>query len=218
MRDNTPPPLATRVAPLFGHELRSQIAAILGYEELLADGVLGPIGPEALDALGRIRRAGRQMLALADGVGRLLAPDRTPGRPASVDLVATLRSAAKEAAPVDEPFRIEAEHDSLTVDAEPDALQAALVLILGAVLRTRTGDDLVLHVFAAAEGASIEIAPTGLDPVRDGAALHEEPAPDTGPGLRLAMAAALLRGSGGAVRLDPGQPAVLRLEFPRREV
>jgi signal transduction histidine kinase len=50
------------------HELRTPLNAILGYAELLAMGLRGPVSPEQRDALSRIRRAGTHLLSLINDV------------------------------------------------------------------------------------------------------------------------------------------------------
>jgi signal transduction histidine kinase len=211
--------LGARVAPLLTHELRSQIATILGYQELLADGVLGDIQAEGVEALGRIRRAGRQILALTDGTGRLLAPRRDQPRIDSVDLADALLHATAEAAPLAEAHGVTFEQpvlDAPAIAAETESLRSALELILGAVIRTAVAVRPALTIDHEANHAVLRVHPTGLVP-RDGAALDESrPAPTTGAGLRLAMAAALLRPAGGRISLDPNEDghATLLITLP----
>ncbi|MEP6731464.1 MAG: PAS domain-containing protein, partial [bacterium] len=50
------------------HELRTPINAALGYAELLAMGVRGPVTQAQLDDLGRIRRSQRLLLALVNDI------------------------------------------------------------------------------------------------------------------------------------------------------
>lgn len=211
--------VGTRVAPLITHELRSQIATILGYQELLADGVLGDIQPEGIDALGRIRRAGRQILALTDGAGRLLAPRRERPRIGAVDLAEAIRHATAETTPLDEAHGVTFHPPDLggpAVAAEAEPLRSALELVLGALNRTSVGATPTISIDHEVRHALVRITPTGLED-RDAAALdYDHPAPATSAGLRLAMAAALLRPSGGRIRLEtpPNAPATLQIMLP----
>ena len=50
------------------HELRTPLNAILGYTDLIAMGLRGPVTEEQRDALSRIRRAGRHLLGLINNV------------------------------------------------------------------------------------------------------------------------------------------------------
>lgn len=50
------------------HELRTPLAAILGHQELLAEGLYGPLGERAHGAVVRVGYASHQLLHLIDGV------------------------------------------------------------------------------------------------------------------------------------------------------
>jgi two-component system, NtrC family, sensor kinase len=50
------------------HELRTPLNAVLGYAELMADGVYGPLGDKAQGVLGRIQVNGRHLLGLINDV------------------------------------------------------------------------------------------------------------------------------------------------------
>jgi signal transduction histidine kinase len=50
------------------HELRTPLTAILGYEELLADGLFGPISEVQLRHLSRIKLSAKHLLALIDQI------------------------------------------------------------------------------------------------------------------------------------------------------
>src|SRR6201987_1891238 len=50
------------------HDLRTPLAAILGYAELMQEGSYEPQGPKSLDALTRIRSNGKHLLGLINTV------------------------------------------------------------------------------------------------------------------------------------------------------
>jgi signal transduction histidine kinase len=50
------------------HELRTPLTAILGYEELLADGLFGPVSDVQLRHLSRIKLSAKHLLALIDQI------------------------------------------------------------------------------------------------------------------------------------------------------
>jgi signal transduction histidine kinase len=50
------------------HELRTPLNAVLGYSELIADGLYGPIPDKALDVLTRIQANGKHLLGLINDV------------------------------------------------------------------------------------------------------------------------------------------------------
>ena len=53
---------------VMSHELRTPLTAIMGYEELLADGITGPINPQQAQQLGRIKASAQHLLGLIDEI------------------------------------------------------------------------------------------------------------------------------------------------------
>ncbi|MGI9140614.1 MAG: sensor histidine kinase [Gemmatimonadaceae bacterium] len=53
---------------VMSHELRTPLTAIMGYEELLADGITGPVNPQQAQQLGRIKASAQHLLGLIDEV------------------------------------------------------------------------------------------------------------------------------------------------------
>jgi signal transduction histidine kinase len=61
--------LSDQFLALLAHELRTPVAAIIGYHDLLNEGILGPIEPRVEDAIQRMRGSADQLLALVAGLG-----------------------------------------------------------------------------------------------------------------------------------------------------
>ena len=72
------------------HELRTPLAAILGYQELMADGLYGPLPKGIDDAVHRIGRSARQLLSLVDGLDLLDADSQEPAVGAAAFDVSTV--------------------------------------------------------------------------------------------------------------------------------
>jgi len=53
---------------IMSHELRTPLNAIGGYVEIMADGIRGPVTPEQLMDLGRIKRSQRHLLSVIENV------------------------------------------------------------------------------------------------------------------------------------------------------
>lgn len=70
----TPRPPSEELSLLagMGHELRTVISTLLGYHELLEDGVLGPVPPGAAEAVGRIGDAARELQSMLGGILELV--------------------------------------------------------------------------------------------------------------------------------------------------
>jgi signal transduction histidine kinase len=84
---------------VLGHELRTPLAAIMGYQELLIDGVYGKLDPRTSEPLERIQSSANQLLNLIDGLQELAAPaamdDDEVMSATTDDLVARLVDAAR---------------------------------------------------------------------------------------------------------------------------
>jgi signal transduction histidine kinase len=56
----------SRFLAMISHELRTPMNAVLGYTELLADELVGPVNQTQKDHLGRVRASGRHLLELVE--------------------------------------------------------------------------------------------------------------------------------------------------------
>lgn len=190
---------------VLGHELRSPVAAILGYQELLDEGILGPLPAAAADALRRIRFAADQLITLIDAVeGSSDGQDAAifPARDLIHDAMSSVRFEAEGRS-----TRIEIDHaDVQLVTRRTDACRA-LALILGASVKVTPGGT--LHV-SADDVTAPRITVTGarLDPRTDRLAFDR---PLTGAGLRFELAAAAAARISGDLDLLPDGTVHLRL-------
>jgi signal transduction histidine kinase len=194
---------------VLGHELRTPVAAILGYQELLEDGTLGPMPPAAADALHRIRLAASQLVILIDAVegsGDGLGPGPVPARDIVDNAIKAVRFEAEGRA-----TRIDTGDARVELVTRRTDACRALALILGAAVKVTPGST--IHVSADdTAGPRFIVAGTNLDPLRDRLA-HERPL--TGAGLRLALAsAAAARVRGRVDILDDGAVHLLLPRLP----
>ncbi len=214
---------------LLSHELRSPLGAIVGYQELLTDGLLGPLPDKAMDAIRRIGTSGGQLRHLIDGLTDLLIPEHD----VTLDLQqvdsAELAGVAAESAralAAGRSVRLQVALGEALPAFVTDAgrLGAALDLAIGAAVRASPGATLTLS-FAGEDGALVvRVDGTALDPARDGPLLGddagtpagtlEESGIRSGAGLRLAMAARIAEILGGELTLQGRAPASLRLRIP----
>jgi len=197
---------------VLGHELRTPLAAIMGYQELLKDGVYGELSARTSEPLERIHSSALQLLNLIDGLQELAAPSAAEDDeevPATTDdLVRRLMDAAR-------PF---AESRSVKIDTsncphlDLGIIRLQRVLRAGelatvAAVKNSSGRTLVVHCAVQSEQLQIRIEQTGLDPVEDSPAGVFSNSGDGRPlnaaRLRLAMAAASLTTVGGSLELQP---------------
>jgi PAS domain S-box-containing protein len=199
------------------HELRTPLNAIAGHVELVALGIHGPVTPDQVEALDRVRRAERHLLSLIDDLlsfARIEA-GRVEYRFHALDL----RDAMAEAASMVESqmrtrglvFEVAFPPAGTLVHADPDKLrQIMLNLLSNASKFTPRGGRVSLDTRAGELPGSrlvrvvdtgIGIAPAKLEEIFDpfvqvsfGLARHHE-----GTGLGLAISRELARGMGGDV-------------------
>ena len=207
---------AKRFIGLVSHELRSPVAAIVGYAELLADGVFGTVDDRARDGLGRIASAARQLRALIDGLEILMSQGEPEVEPrANVDPIGLVRAAAGEAA-VEAALRgvelkLEVPDQLAPLTTDPAMLARALDLVLGAALKAAPAGPLTITVTDGAD--ALDVAVAGADLPADSLAA-ETAAIATGSGFRIIMARRVLRALGGDLlvrRSSATTTVVLRL-------
>lgn len=194
----------------FGHELRSPLAAILGYGELVHEGALGPIDPRAADAVRRMAAAAEQLIALLDGVDAAMddaaedgAMQMAAGASESVragDLIERAISVLRvDAGSRDVTFAVGGTDVQLHTVAA-DALRA-LTLALSAAVKGSPNRE--LHVAAVdAESPAIVIDGSSLDPTRDAPAPAHAVGRVSGGALRLSLARASARRVNGDVAIE----------------
>jgi signal transduction histidine kinase len=189
---------------LVSHELRSPIAAIIGYDELLRDGAYGMIGDAAEEPLLRIARSARYLLHLIDGTVDL-ARDRLGQLTPQIETV-PLRDIIHDAVHA---FQTNAEERALRhsthvdpaipdITSDPERLPRALELMLFSAVKHPAGHCVELRVDSASDGATVTVRGIRL-PIRPAA---DDPALRTG--IRLAIVEATARLLGGDFRMVTG--------------
>ena len=198
-----------RLIGIITHELRTPTSIILGYQELLSEGLLGPINDRARDALDRIRRAAGQLRDLTDGLQILTGdvPTRHNPGPSTTDLAVAARRAVELTTPDADARGVALE---LIVDgqcaaaADPDAVDRLLDLFLAAVIRARHNSDVQIIVSGDNEIVSATTRGARFDRLADLASIDARPDDiDSALGLRLAIAHRIATSLGGHVDTQP---------------
>lgn len=195
---------------VLAHELRSPVAAILGYDELLEDGTFGELSPAALDATRRIRTAARNLVSLIEGLEQS-AGARDEELPDSVQ-ASELIDAAMNALSLDAEGRgttLHAAGADVALRTRRHAAERALVLMLGAAVKASPGATLNIEVVGS-DRPAVAVRGTRIDPQHDG---MQPDQPLTGPAFRLQLARAAAAAAGGSIDVD-GDGSV-RLNLPR---
>ena len=195
---------------VLAHEMRTPISAILGYQELLADGIFGKIDARGQEPLARIAYSAKQLLHLIDGVQEVaLPPDkRLEVETRAFDPGPILRDCIHNA-------MMDANSRNVQIDStlgeslpnvfgDPDRFCRAVDLALAAAIKTSHGAKLAIGANAVDGVVQIEIVGTGLEPGRDDPDNLDQPENSrlTGAGLRLAIVKHLAQQMDGDITLQ----------------
>ncbi|MEJ7811738.1 MAG: ATP-binding protein [Gemmatimonadaceae bacterium] len=224
---------------MMSHELRTPLNAIGGYTELLALGIRGPVTPEQLEDLARIRKSQRHLLGLIEGVLDYARVERGAVHYELADVVLdeALTTSEALAAPQARAKRIALEYArrdaALVARADAEKLRQIVVnLLSNAVKFTEAGGAITLTGEAGpADGAGdptvvVRVADTGCGIAVDQRDRVFEPFVQVdasharsheGVGLGLAISRDLARGMGGDLTLESeeGKGSVFTLTLPR---
>lgn len=216
---------------MMSHELRTPLTAIIGYEELLADGLSGPVTPDQRVALERIRASANHLLALIEQVLTLtnieLKSDTvhrerfTLGQLVrSVQVLISPLASEKRLT-----FDVDVENEESIIESDPLRLKQILVNLLGNAVRftdrgsvkmrvRRSGDDLEFTV----SDTGLGIRTTDLDRIFEPFwQVEQRPTRrvgGSGLGLTVAQRTAHLLGGDIDVRSTYGEGSVFTLRLP----
>lgn len=216
------------------HELRTPITNIVGYLELLMDGVYGAPNEEQARAMSRIELNSRRLLTLIDDLLTLssmenLDSNRERG---PVDLVTVMGRAEEIVRPGllrrDLELRVELPEDPVVIQGDAGQLERLVInLATNAVKFTLDGGRVTLRLQAPSNGSGpvIEVEDTGIGiPPADQEMLfnrffratqaREAAVPGSGLGLSIAKAITEAHGGQISARSEYGAGSTFRVEFP----
>lgn len=216
---------------VMSHELRTPLSAIMGYQELLADGITGPINEQQAQQLGRIKASARHLLSLIDEILTFTRIDA--GREeVNIERV-SLKSLLEPAAELVEPLahaqglHIEVMLPPHEVVAETDAVkvrQMIVNLLSNAVKFTdrgriilsgdQKGDQLVITVEDTGIGINQDHFERIFEPFWQVEQKATRRAGGTGLGLTVTRRLALLLGGDVTVKSNPGGGATFTVCLP----
>lgn len=147
------------------HELKTPLTAILGYAELLRDGIAK--GGDALDFAGRIHDEAKGLIALVEDVIRLSQLDEKslPLPTAALDLYAAATAVAERLAPMARSAGVELGIEGTTalIRGVPHLIDELLLnLCDNGIKYNRSGGRVILRVEAAAEVVRLTVEDTGI--------------------------------------------------------
>ena len=217
---------------VMSHELRTPLSAIIGYQELLADGITGPVTELQRHQLGRIKVSARHLLELIDEI--LTYSRAEAGKEEVLYEVTAVNTMVDDAASLIEPLAAD-KHVTLSVvrldtpldiRTDPRKVRQVLVNLLSNAVKFtdaegsvslrahRDGDTLELTI----SDTGIGIEPDHLDRIFDPFWQVEQKATrragGTGLGLSVSRRLARLLGGDVLVTSEPGKGSSFTVLLP----
>ncbi|MDG2303618.1 MAG: GAF domain-containing protein [Candidatus Binatia bacterium] len=185
--------LKSEFVATMSHELRTPLNVILGYSDLLLDGVFGPLNEEQVDTMSRLSRSAENLCQLVNATLDLsrLESSRIHVEPADVAVDQLVREIveAQVEVPAAVEFRLEQAEDLGFVRTDPGKLKVAV-------------GNLLSNAFKFTDNGSVTLS---VDVVRGGIEFCVR---DTGPGIPLALQDAVFesfrQGDGSSSRRHGG--------------
>jgi signal transduction histidine kinase len=198
------------------HELRTPLNAIGGYAELLTMGLGGPVSPDQLEYLERIRRSQQHLLGI---INDILNFSRIEAGQVSYEIVPVRVSEVADAvAPMIQPQaetkNIEVEltaSPSVCVKADRGKLEQVLLNLLSNAVKFTAEGKITISSFEDADRAGLRVHDTGIGIPADKLTSIFEPfvqvgrsltTPHEGTGLGLAISRDLTRAMGGELLVE----------------
>ena len=214
------------------HELRTPVTSVVGYTEMLMDGIGGEVNADQRDMLTRIRRNGQRLMVLIED---LLTASRLESGASRLELSdLDLRTCAQEA--VDGLHPLLRDRDlsvELVLDAEPlmvlaDAAQVERLvanLLSNAVKFTPDGGSVTVTAGRAGRLATLAVADTGMGVPEDeqdqlfsrffrSSTAQRRAIPGTGIGLSIVRAIASQHGGSVSAVSKEGSGSTFTLSMP----
>ncbi len=197
------------------HELRSPLNAILGFADLLTQGVDGPLSPDAREEVDQIRGSGAHLLELINDILEFSALEGGQLKLglAQVDVSAIAADVLREAAPLlaGKPVVARLDGESgVMAEADPKRVRQILTNLVGNAIKFTQRGEIVVRV--ARQGAYAKIAVKDTGPgigeaeraliFEDYRQTAEEGKKRRGTGLGLAIARRLVLMHGGVIQLE----------------
>ena len=216
---------------IMSHELRTPLTAVVGYTELLADEVVGPVNDTQRDHLSRVRASSEHLLMLIEDIlsfARIEA-GREQVHIEEFGLAALLEQAAVIVRPLAEKKNLAftlGGHDSRAVmRSDPQKVRQIIINLLANAVKFTTTGGVQLQARVRGDRVEFEVSDTGpgialehLERVFDAFWQVDQritrKAGGTGLGLSVARQLARLLGGDVSVRSTIGQGSIFIIDLP----
>ena len=217
------------------HELRTPLTAIIGYEELLADGITGPVTDPQRHQLGRIKASATHLLGLIDEILTFSRVEAGSEQPHFESLC--VRTALEEAAAIVEPLitdrglelALESGAYGAHVHTDAQKIRQILVSLLSnatkftergsiALGARREGRQMLFYVRDTGIGIAEEHQHRIFEPFWQVNSRATRKIGGTGLGLTVSRRLAQMIGGDLTVESQPGRGSTFTLELPIDEL
>ena len=153
---------------VMSHELRTPLAAIMGYQELLADGITGPVTDAQAQQLGRIKASARHLLSLIDEILTFTRLDagRETVTPESIDLDTILKDASEIVEPLATAKKLELNLVSpgpgCRVESDPTKVRQILVNLLSNAVKFTDSGTVTAEATVIGKEFLLKVSDTGI--------------------------------------------------------
>lgn len=223
----------TNFIATMSHELRTPLTAILGFQELLADGVSGPVSEGQKQPLQRIKTSALRLQSLIEeillfarldaGTEKAARVERVRAKNVVDDVIAFASGAAEESGLT---LRAEPIDDALDVETDVAKLRQILVTLVSNALKFTIKGEVVLRASEENGSVAFEVRDTGIGIDRDGLVHLFDPfwqaeqtttrrSGGSGLGLTVARRLAQLLGGDIVVQSTPSVGSTFRVVLPR---
>ena len=153
---------------VMSHELRTPLTAIIGYEELLSDGITGPVNEAQKSQLGRIKASAGHLLELIDQILGFARADvgREKVTVQEVRLTEMLRSAVGFVEPMAAAKKIsltiKLPDEEIVLRTDPGKVMQIVVNLLGNAVKFTDRGGVTLRAETRNGAAIVDVIDTGL--------------------------------------------------------
>jgi signal transduction histidine kinase len=213
------------------HELRTPLTAIVGYTELIRDGIVGGVSPEQQEMLDRITQSSNHLLQLIE---QILEHSRIEEGRETLNLeTAQIAALVRETSDLIDPlarekdlaFSIDVEQAPTEMRTDPRKLRQILLNLLSNAVKFTDAGEVALRVYPEKNEVVFAVRDTGIGIPPDAQAKVFEPFWQVeqgytreagGTGLGLAVTRQLTHLLGGSVSLEstPGQGSTFTVRLP----
>lgn len=213
------------------HELRTPLGAIIGYHDLLADGVFGPLNGDQREHLQRLRNSATHLLSVIDGLLEFsrIEAGREVVRSERAQVGHVMQSVAEIVAPLARAkgldFTVTCEAPDTELNTDTQKVKQIVVNLAGNAVKYTEAGSVAVRCSVEAGKFRVSVSDTGLGIAREHLESVFEPfwqvqerrarrSGGTGLGLSVSRSLASMLGGSLSVESEVGKGSTFTLEVP----